>query len=173
MTRPPDIEELGGVVPLKALSDTLWRERELLEQLVFKLEVEQLILASGRTKRLPLATREVEHVLEQIRAAELGRSVEVDEAARSLGLDSGVSLLELSRSAPAPWDTILGEHRAAFIRLTAEISDLALSNRDLLASSHRATQETLMNLNESALTYDPSGATTGTAPGSTLIDESF
>ncbi len=160
-------------MPLKALSDTLWRERELLEQLVFKLEVEQLILASGRTKRLPLATREVEHVLEQIRAAELGRSVEVDEAARSLGLDAGVSLLDLSRSAPAPWDTILAEHRAAFIRLTAEISDLALSNRDLLASSHRATQETLMSLHESALTYDPSGTTTASSTGATLIDESF
>lgn len=160
-------------MPLKALSDTLWRERELLEQLVFKLEVEQLILASGRTKRLPLATREVEQVIDHIRAAELGRSVEVDEAARSLGLDSGVSLLDLSRAAPAPWDGILAEHRAAFIRLTAEISDLALCNRDLLASSHRATQETLMGLDESGLTYDPTGSRATPSTGATLIDESF
>ena len=28
----------------------LWRERELLEALLFKLEVEQLVLASGRTR---------------------------------------------------------------------------------------------------------------------------
>lgn len=151
-------------MPLKALSDTLWRERELLEHLIFKLEVEQLILASGRTRRLALATREVEQVLEQIRTAELGRSVEVDEAARSLGLDTGASLLDLSEAAPAPWDGILLEHRAAFIRLTAEISDLAISNGDLLTSSQRATQETLMTLREGGLTYQVESAATPSDP---------
>ncbi len=158
-------------MPLKALSDVLWRERELLEQLLFKLEVEQLLLVSGRTTRLPLATREVEEVLEQIRAAELGRTIEVEEAAGILGLPSGVSLLELAKASPAPWDGILLEHRENFVRLTAEISDVSRSNRDLLASSHRATQETLMGLRDSVQTYDPSGASRPAVAGAQLLDE--
>ncbi|MPV38445.1 flagellar protein FlgN [Georgenia subflava] len=156
---------------LKALSDILWRERELLEQLVFKLEVEQLLLTSGRTTRLPLATREVEHVLELIREAELGRAAEIDALTGTLGVDPDASLLELARTAPAPWDGILSEHREAFIRITGEISDLAQSNRDLLSSSHRATQETLMGLHESVQTYDPTGATTPPSAGAQLLDE--
>ncbi|WP_127126495.1 flagellar protein FlgN [Georgenia sp. SYP-B2076] len=160
-------------MPLKDLSDVLWRERELLEQLLFKLEVEQLLLVSGRTKRLPLATREVEEVLELIREAELGRAVEVDYAATTLGLPEGVSLLQLAQAAPAPWDGILLEHRTNFIRLTAEVSDIAHSNRDLLASSHRATQETLMGLQLSVQTYSPTGAATPASVGAQLFDEKF
>ena len=160
-------------MPLKALSDVLWRERELLEQLLFKLEVEQLLLASGRTKRLPLATREVEEVLELIREAELGRAIEVDVAATALGQPEGVSLLNLAHASPAPWDGILLEHRGHFVRLTAEIADLSNSNRDLLASSHRATQETLMGLQFSVRTYDPSGVATPASVGAQLLDETF
>jgi hypothetical protein len=156
---------------LKVLSDVLWRERELLEQLLFKLEVEQLLLVSGRTTRLPLATREVEEVLGLIREAELGRAIEVDAAAAVLGLADGVSLRELAKAAPAPWDGILLEHRLSFVRLTAEISEMSHSNRDLLASSHRATQETLMSLQFSVQTYDPRGAATPALTGAQLVDE--
>ncbi len=160
-------------MPLKALSDILWRERELLEQLLFKLEVEQLFLVTGRTTRLPLATREVEEVLETFRRTELGRTMEVEEAALLLGLPSGVSLLELAQAAPAPWDVILLEHRKTFVRLTSEISELAQNNRDLLATSHRATQETLMSLRETVRTYDPSGTAAASTPGAQLLDETF
>lgn len=71
---------------LNELSTVLWRERELLETLLFKLEEEELILASGRTRWIGRATREVEHVLDQIRGVELGRAVEADDAAREVGL---------------------------------------------------------------------------------------
>ena len=37
---------------MEDLSSVLWRERELLETLLFKLEIEQLVLASGRTRWL-------------------------------------------------------------------------------------------------------------------------
>ena len=63
------------------LSAVLWRERQLLELLLFKLEEEQLVLSSGRTRWLGHATREVEQVLDQIRTAELGRSMEADATA--------------------------------------------------------------------------------------------
>jgi len=45
----------GQQVSLSDLSSILWREREMLELLLFKLEEEQLILASGRSRWLTLA----------------------------------------------------------------------------------------------------------------------
>ena len=48
---------------MEDLSSVLWRERDLLELLLFKLEVEQLVLTSGRTHWLAVAAREVETVL--------------------------------------------------------------------------------------------------------------
>ena len=74
---------------LSELSDVLWTERRLLELLLFKLEEEQLVLTSGRTRWLAHATREVETVLDEIRDAELGRSVEADAVAIELGLEPG------------------------------------------------------------------------------------
>ena len=158
---------------LNELSAVLWRERQLLELLLFKLEEEQLILTSGRTQWLGHATREVESVLDQIRTAELGRSVEADEAARQVGAPQGSSLRVLADRAPAPWDALLTEHHAAFVSLTDQINGLAEGNRDLLATSHRATRETLMGLQESVQTYDPRGSTAATSDWAQLLDQSL
>ena len=73
----------GAAVGLADLSSILWREREMLELLLFKLEEEQLILASGRGRWLAHATREVEMVLDQIRRTEVVRAAEVEVDRRS------------------------------------------------------------------------------------------
>ena len=52
------------------LSAVLWRERELLELLTFKLEEEQLLLTAGKSRWIEHATREVEQVLERLRSAD-------------------------------------------------------------------------------------------------------
>lgn len=159
---------------LTRLSDVLWKERHLLELLLFKLEEEQLVLTSGRTRWLGHATREVESVLEQIREAELGRSVEAEEVATLYGIEPGSSLLELSGHVPPPWDELLRAHRDAFVTLTAEIGQLADGNRELLSMSHRATQETLMSLQEDVQTYDVQGMTSTPHDRSAqLLDRSF
>ena len=152
------------------LSAVLWRERQLLELLLFKLEEEQLVLSSGRSRWLGHATREVEQVLEQIRTAELGRSMEADDAARDLGLPPGSGLLALSTAAPEPWGDLLRSHREAFVALTAQIQGVAHGNRDLLASSHRATQETLLGLQETTQTYDTRGTAHTGSSIAQLID---
>ena len=152
---------------LNELSGVLWRERQLLELLLFKLEEEQLILTTGRTQWLGHATREVESVLEQLRSAELGRAAEADDAAREVGVPLGSSLRVLAERAPAPWDELLAAHHAEFVSLTDRIKQLADGNRDLLTASHRAAQETLMTLEDTVggQTYDGRGTTT-TASGS-------
>lgn len=158
---------------LRALSGNLTREQELLERLQFKLEVEQLLLSTGRVDRLHLSTREVEQVLRAIQEAELGRTIEVGEIAAHLGLDPNASLREITEAAPAPWDAILGEQRTSLIRLTTDIQDLTHSNRDLLTSSRRATQETLMSLNDDVRTYGASGEMVAGATGAQLLDQNF
>ncbi|NMR21027.1 flagellar export chaperone FlgN [Cellulomonas fimi] len=158
---------------LAELSAVLWHERQLLELLLFKLEEEQLVLSSGRTRWLGHATREVEQVLDQIRSAELGRSMEADDAAREVGIEPGSGLLALANAAPEPWDELLASHREAFVTLTSEIQGVAQGNRELLTSSHRAAQETILGLQETVHTYDPRGATSVGTAAAQLIDESF
>lgn len=158
---------------LMNLSEVLWRERHLLELLVFKLEEEQLIITSGRTRWLSHATREVENVLDEIRAADLGRAIEADEAAVMLGLEPGCSLNTLASAAPAPWDELLRAHRDAFCSLTAEIASLGAGNRDLLAISHKAAQEALAGLQKSVMTYDDSGQSAAQTAVAQLVDRAM
>ena len=51
-------------VTWRSCPSILWRERELLDTLLYRLEVEQLVLASGRTDRLMRAAQDVESTLE-------------------------------------------------------------------------------------------------------------
>jgi hypothetical protein len=160
---------------LTEVSSILWRERELLELLLFKLEEEQLLLAAGRSRWLGHATREVEMVLEEIRRAELGRAVEVEAIAVSLGLAPDVSLRELAEQAPAPWDDILREHRNAFLAASQEISALAQANKELLTTGFRAARETLMSLGGEAevTTYAPNGQSVQRTRGPRLLNEAI
>src|SRR2546421_8256407 len=123
---------------LADLSSILWREREMLELLLFKLEEEQLVLAAGRTRWLAHATREVEMVLDQIRQTEVVRAAEVAVLGADLGLGASPSLTELADVIGAPWSDMFQQHRKAFLTMTAEISALAEANRDLLTAGQRA-----------------------------------
>jgi hypothetical protein len=159
---------------LTEVSSILWRERELLDLLLFKLEEEQLLLAAGRTRWLAHATREVEMVLGEMRRAELGRAVEVEAVAASLGLPPGASLRELAEAAPPPWGGILRDHRNAFLAATQEITALAKSNRDLLANGYRAAREALTSLSEPEVTtYSPDGRSVHSTPGPRLLNEAI
>lgn len=132
---------------LNELSTVLWRERELLEQLLFKLEEEELVLASGRVRWVGRASREVEAVLDQIRGIEFGRAIEADDAAREVGIAENASLLELAQAAPTPWNDLLRGHHAALTELTAQIDARAQDNRRVLSESMRTAQEALRSLN--------------------------
>jgi len=135
---------------INELSTVLWRERELLESLLFKLEEEELVLASGRARWVGRATREVEAVLDQIQGIELGRAIEADEAARDVGLTEGASLQDLAKAAPTPWNDLLRSHHVALTDLTAQIDARAQSNRQSLTQSVRAAHEALMGIHSDA-----------------------
>jgi len=161
-------------VSLTDLSSVLWRSRELLELLLFKLEEEQLLLAAGRSRWLAHATREVEVVLDQIRQTEVARAAYSQDVAGGLGLLPDASLGQLAEAAPAPWSDLLHQHRKAFLTLTAEISGMAEMNRDLLTAGQRAARETMLAFAGSVETYSPQGKTvSGGARRPSLVDEAI
>jgi len=153
------------------LSALLWRERELLELLTFKLEEEQLLLTAGRTRWIDHATREVEQVLDRLRSAGLERSVEVSSVAQQWGTDEEAPLRDIIAAAPAgPWGEIFTAHLKAMTDLTARIAQLRDENERFLRAAARATQETLATTTGDATAaagaiYDATGSTATSASG--------
>lgn len=158
------------------VSNVLWQERELLELLLFKLEEEQLLIATGRTRWLPHATREVEVILQQIRHAEIVRMDKLTELTTQQQWPQTPSLRELSELVPPEWAEVFGAHRAEFLQLTHQVHEVAKNNRDSLSASHKAAAEALGSLEEDIATYDPRGrraAHATTHPRTFLVDEAL
>ncbi|MCA1983195.1 flagellar protein FlgN [Nocardioides nematodiphilus] len=158
---------------MEKLSLILWRERELLETLAYKLEVEQLILASGRSRWLAHSTKEVEEVLELLRETEVLRAIAADEVAEDLGLAPAPTLSAIAEAAAEPWRAILDDHRTAFVTATREIAELSESNRGLITAGYRSARETLLSLGGNADGYSPDGSAVLDAPRKRLLDRSL
>lgn len=142
------------------LSRLLWRERDLLDTLLFKLHEQNLLLVAGDAEWLPRASREIEAVLEHVGSIELERAVEFERAASALGLEPDPSLRALAEKAPEPWGYVLQEHHAAFITLAARIQHSADANKELTVAASRATEAVLAGLDgasDSPQSYAPSG----------------
>lgn len=144
---------------LSNLSAALWRIRELLDLLTYRIEVQRALSESGRARWLAHASTEVESLLRRIREAELLHAVEVGPAATALGLPEDASLAQLVAAAPAPWDHLLAEHRQALIDATTELTQSGELNRQLLDAGYQAVQAALVSLAGStpAQTYSASG----------------
>lgn len=158
---------------MERLSQILWRERDLLELLLYRLEVEQLVLASARTVWLMRAAREVEQTLETLRETEVLRAVAADEAASMVGLAPNPSLRALAEACDEPWRTILDDHRAAFESITRQITAMADANRDLITSGYRSARETLLAIGDERQGYNPDGTAQGGPAGPRLVDRSL
>lgn len=161
---------------LEKLSLVLWRERELLALLAFRLEMERLVLLHGRTRWLDAATRDIDGVLAELRATEVLRSVAADAVADELGLQPNASLAELAEAAPEPWATILADHRTAILAATAEISAASETARELIAGGHRSIRETLLAVaggSDGAEVYAADGTAVVGAGARRLVDRSL
>ena len=157
------------------LSTLLWRERELLEMLVFKLEEEQLLLTAGRSKWLHHATREVEQVLGHLRTTGIERTVEASSVAAGWGLPEDATLRQLSEGAPEEvWRDVLMSHLTALTALTTQIADLRDTNLSYLRAATRSTQETLATVGvapaSDPFAYGARGPRTPAAAAARLFD---
>jgi hypothetical protein len=131
---------------LPDLAAVLWRQRELLELLAYRLECEHLMLAGGRTRYIAAATNEVEATLEELQVIELQRAAISDTVARELRLPPGATLEEIAGTAQPPWTDVLMEHRNALLTVTAELAMLAEASRSMTAAGLRAVETTLAAL---------------------------
>ncbi|MFJ3035004.1 flagellar protein FlgN [Curtobacterium pusillum] len=153
------------------LSAVLWRERELLELLTFKLEEEQLLLAAGRSRWVSHASREVEQVLERLRSTGLERAASSAEVAEEWGVATDAPLREVVAAAPSgPWGEILAAHLTAMVELTTQIGSLRDENDRFLRAAAQATEETLAGSVTGAATYDASGASGAGSDGARLFE---
>lgn len=103
-----------------AVSSLLWRERELLETLLYKLSVERVLLEMSVTRWLAAASRETDRARIAVQHVSVLRAAEADELAASVGLPAGTTLAGLAAAAPQPWQTILADHRAILGQLLAD-----------------------------------------------------
>lgn len=138
---------------VNALSTKLWRERELLNLLQFKLEEQQLLLVSGKSQWVDHASREIESVLEKLQEASLSRAVASSWVATDLGLPDDVTLAQLISAVNEPaWREVLGQHLEALRNSASSIAALRDTNSTYLRAAQRAAQESL-----AALDPEPSG----------------
>jgi hypothetical protein len=146
---------------LPDLAAVLWRQRELIERLCYRLDCEQLLLAAGRTSRLALAVSEVEAAVQDLQVLEMQRAEAADRVAAELGLPVGSGLSDLAAAADPPWTGVLVEHRAALLGLTAELKALAESNKQLVSGGMLALEAAMNSLGSlmepSLVGYDAHG----------------
>lgn len=125
-----------GPLPTTGLSDLsqiLWRERETLELVLFKLEEQRLLLVDRQDRWVSHASRELDRVLDQLGAMELNRALASAAAAAELGVKDDSGLRDLAAAAPPPWPSVIERHVGALVRLAEEVVEVAATNRALLA----------------------------------------
>ena len=154
-----------------AVSNALWLQRDSLEQLLYALVTEQLIVSSGSTRWLVKADADVQAAMNRLQDGELMRAAETDALLRTLGLDGDASLAEIADAAAEPWSTLFADHRIALRDLAFEVSAMAEENTRLLDAGATAVRETLSGLGSTLTRYDDSGQAVRTTRGSMLLDE--
>lgn len=117
---------------LSELSHVLWQQRDLVTQLIYRLEVQRLLLTNGRADWIEYATADVNDALDDVRRQEEFRTELLSDLAPLIQTRPDATLRELISAVSAPWDTIFSEHHAAFLKLSAEAEDASRFNTDLL-----------------------------------------
>jgi hypothetical protein len=152
------------------LSAVLWRERELLDVLLYKLDVERLLLATAQHRWLGRAAHEIEYVTARLKEIGLTRAVESAEVAEELGLETDATLRRLvDATSDDVWRDILGAHLTALVDATGDIATLRDANERMLrAAAGPAVQAP--GRQRSGATYDARGLLDETRDV-TLVDE--
>lgn len=156
---------------LNALNSLLWRERELLDLLEFKMEEQQLLLVAGKTQWIDRASREIDIVLDKVRSTSLTRAVESAPVALQYGLSDDAPLADIIAAITDPvWREVLTGHLMSLRGLTARIAALRENNTVHLRMAQRAAQETLANLDTDTYTGTGGRDTDRSGRSSGLLD---
>lgn len=154
-----------------SLSTTLWKERELLDLLLFKAEFKQYVIITGKSQWLPRVAREIDLILEQLRAMEVQRAAYTEALAEALGLDDNPSLSALADAAPSPWNDLLRQHYEALLRLVGDLKALQDTNRGLAENGLQAINDAITAAQgPSAGTYTAEGRRASSTPRAVTLD---
>lgn len=146
------MDELAGV---------LNRQKQMLEVLVYRVEILRHLLSKGETRFLGFATAEVDHAAAMLRAAEQDRTDLVARFALERGLDpASLSLKALSEQA-GPYAPMFDRLRSEFLSLTDELEALVRASKVLAGRGIAEVDRILSMLSgggtpNAALTYGPS-----------------
>ncbi len=136
------------------LSTCLWTQRQALETLAYRLEVEMLMAAAGRSQGLARSTAATELALADLLVADARRAMAADELATALGLSPGATLEQLADALPDGSD-VLRSHARHLHHLVGEVETLTEQTRRLLARNLAATTDALALLGVTS-SYAPS-----------------
>lgn len=161
MTVAPETTDRSAAL-LEELSRALWKQRELIDRLQYRLEVQQMVLVASRADRLPFALADVEAAMDEIRAVEHQRDLVVRECAALLGLAENATITQLREAAAEPWSTVLAEHQQALLAQVAATERTAAANREFAARGASELRGVLNEITGNAPTtaYGPTGART-------------
>jgi len=121
---------------LEALSELLWRKRQSLERLIFKLAVARIVLSIDNREWLAMASDDVAELVDETEELDRGR---IELLERQAGdLDVALTLASLAVVVHSPWDDILREHDAELARLQMRVRAVALATEAGLAAFEEA-----------------------------------
>ncbi|MFC7400908.1 flagellar export chaperone FlgN [Citricoccus sp. GCM10030269] len=127
------------------LSNELWRERGILENLLYKFTTQRLLVTNGESRWLGRCTAEIDALKNQLSTTQLTVDVLSAAVAEQWGLttESSPTLRELMAAAPqdGPWGGILRDHHGAILRLADEIRSLSEENQRFLRAANISLQE--------------------------------
>ena len=163
---------------LDELSRRLWDERQVVNHLLFKLTVTRLLLAADERRFVPESLEEVERAVEALRQGEYARDAALRELASLWAYDPiELTLGELARRSPPPFDHTFAEHAVAFRDLAGEIEQVARENRVLANGDLQVVAGQLDQLSGPqvpvASTYDASGQIDASAGVGARLREVF
>lgn len=124
--------------PFETLSTALWRERELLEKLLFEMTVQQFILLADATRWLANSDMAVAGVADELRCHEIVRSIVTNELTDMLDVPATASLRDIAFACPSPWSVILEEHALSLTELNDEIRLVVRRNEQLMLAGSKS-----------------------------------
>ena len=154
------------------LSNELWRERGILENLLYKFTTQRLLVTNGESRWLGRCTSEIEALKNQLSTTQLAVDMLSSAVASRWGLatESSPTLRELIAAAPqdGPWSGILQDHHAAILELADEIRTVSDENARFLRAANISLQEAGQNTG-TPITYTATGTAAQTASAA-LVD---
>lgn len=142
-----------------ALSMQLKRERDMLELLLFRLDVQQLLVAAGRSRGIHHAVTELEHVIGALPRITLSRDTLVTVVADEWGVPDAVTLKQLIAAAPsAVWQEIFTDYLVTMLALVVEIRQMEKLNQQRLLAALRHAEDTMSGQGSNTEADDVAGA---------------